>query len=84
MCRNERPGWRRCGEARASRWILALRTHDALGADASHQDIAHGLFAALVTRARWRIEAPSIRLRVQRLARDARSLAASPPSRWFA
>jgi hypothetical protein len=83
ICGAGSPGWKLAGETRAPRWILALRVHDALGAGASHQDIAHALFGGLVTRKRWRTEAPSIRLRVQRLARTARTLAARSPRAWF-
>ncbi len=70
-------------ERRAGRWILALRAHDAIAAGASHQDIARCFFAPLIVSRRWRVDAPSIRLRVQRLVRSAHALAALPASDWF-
>ncbi len=71
-------------EQRAGRWILALRTHDAVVAGASQQDIAHCFFGAMVVSRQWRKHAPSIRHRVYRLVRSARALAASQPASWFA
>lgn len=63
-------------EARASRWILLLRTHDALAAGAGQREIAERLLDRDAGVRRWRIEAPALRSRVQRLAREARKMAA--------
>lgn len=62
-------------EARARRWILMLRTHDALTAGASQRAIAAELLGSGATRQRWRVEAPSVRSQVQRLVRAARWMA---------
>jgi hypothetical protein len=77
------PTWRCKADLRAPRWIIALRAFDALAAGASHQDLARGLFGTLVGPSPWRIEAPSIRLRVQRLAKLARRSAARSTRDWF-
>jgi hypothetical protein len=69
-------------EARTQRWALILRTHDALEAGASQRDIAECLFS-LDKLSRWRIEAPSSRLRVQRLVAAARMTASVDPRRWL-
>ncbi len=71
-------------EQRAGRWILALRTHDALAAGANQQDIAHCFFGSVTASRQWRRHTPSIRHRVYRLVRSSQLLAASPPSDWFA
>lgn len=63
-------------EARASRWILLLRTHDALAAGAGQREIAERLLDRDAGGRRWRVEAPALRSRVQRLVRDARQMAA--------
>lgn len=63
-------------ERRAGRWILLLRTYDALVAGATQQDIAEGVFSLDGTEGRWRVKAPSVRSRVQRLVREARRMAA--------
>ncbi|MDB5584962.1 MAG: hypothetical protein JWR80_10138 [Bradyrhizobium sp.] len=69
-------------EARAQRWALILRTYDAMEAGASQRDIAECLFS-LSTVSRWRVEAPSCRLRVQRLVAAARMTANVNPRRWL-
>jgi hypothetical protein len=58
-------------EARAARWVLLLRTADALAAGATQRDIAAVLLAGPMG-ARWRVEAGSVRSRAQRLVRLAR------------
>lgn len=63
-------------ERRAARWILLLRTHDALAAGASQRDIAAALLGREAAERRWRVEAPSLRSRAQRLVREARAMAA--------
>jgi hypothetical protein len=62
-------------EQRAARWILLLRTYDALAAGASQRDIAEGLLG-LEPIGRWRLQASSLRSRAQRLVREARQMAA--------
>lgn len=62
-------------EPSARRWILALRVHDALAADASQREIAAALLSDAATEARWRVHAASVRSQVQRLVRVARALA---------
>ena len=63
-------------EARAGRWILALRTRDALAAGADQRKIAAVLLSAEVGEPGWRTHYPSLRSRVQRLVRAARSMEA--------
>ncbi|HEX4736697.1 MAG TPA: DUF2285 domain-containing protein [Allosphingosinicella sp.] len=62
-------------DARAPRRILLLRAHDALNAGARQRDIAEMLLSAEAREPRWRLAAPSLRSRVQRLVRDARAMA---------
>lgn len=62
-------------ETRAWRWILELRVYDALQQGASQREIAGALFAARSSYSRWRLEAPTVRLQVQRLVRRARTMA---------
>ena len=63
-------------EQRAARWILMLRAHDALVAGAGQREIAARLLGHAAAERRWRVEAPSLRSRAQRLAREARRMAA--------
>lgn len=63
-------------ERPAGRWILLLRTFDALAAGASQRDIAERLFGLEAAGRRWRVEASSVRSRVQRLVREGRRMAA--------
>lgn len=63
-------------EARARRWILLLRTHDALVAGADQREIAEQLLDRDAIEGRWRVRAPALRSRAQRLAREARRTAA--------
>jgi hypothetical protein len=63
------------GRSRNRRLVLLLRTWDALQAGATQREIAGVLLSAEAAQARWRTEAPSLRLRAQRLAGGARSLA---------
>jgi len=60
-------------EARAARWILELRVHDALASGAGQREIAAVLLSQTAAESRWRINVPSVRLQVQRLVRSARS-----------
>lgn len=63
-------------EARAKRWLLMLRAHDALAAGANQRAIAAELLRGAASRERWRVEAPSLRSQVQRLVKGARRMAA--------
>lgn len=62
-------------EARAKRWLLMLRAHDALAAGAGQREIAAELLSREVGELRWRSRSPSVRSRVQRLVRNARLMA---------
>ncbi|MEQ7874246.1 DUF2285 domain-containing protein [Sphingomonas sp. ASV193] len=62
--------------ARAARLARLLRVSDALATDASQRRIAEHLFDSDAAKARWRIELPTVRLQVQRLVRQARTMAA--------
>lgn len=59
-------------EASARRWILTLRTHDALTGGANQREIAAELLSDAAGGERWRIHASSVRSQVQRLVRAAR------------
>ena len=63
-------------EARAGRFVLMLRAHDALASGATQREIAAELLSAEASEARWRVSAPTVRSRVQRLVRNARAMAA--------
>ena len=69
FCRSLHPG-----EARARRWLLQLRAHDALTAGADQREIASVLLSAEASEPRWRIRSPSVRSQVQRLVRGARRM----------
>lgn len=60
---------------RASRWVLALRTWDALASGACQREIAGELLSRSVSASRWRVREPSIRSQAQRLVRAGRLLA---------
>jgi len=62
-------------EARAKRWLLMLRAHDALAAGADQREIAAELLSREAGEPRWRSRCPSVRLQVQRLVRGARHMA---------
>lgn len=62
-------------EARAKRWLLMLRAHDALTAGAGQREVAMVLLSAEAGELRWRSHSPSVRSQVQRLVRGARSMA---------
>ena len=71
-------------EIRAQRWILELRTADALNANASQQEMARVFFGQTISEKKWRTESPSYRLRTQRLVRKARQHLSEPFSGpWF-
>ncbi|HEY7810909.1 MAG TPA: DUF2285 domain-containing protein [Allosphingosinicella sp.] len=61
-------------EPRAARWIMTLRAYDALTAGASQREIAEALLSRDAALSRWRVAAPSLRSRVQRLVRTAREM----------
>jgi Uncharacterized conserved protein len=82
--RGDMPAPLRPRESRAARWILELRTADALVAGASQKRIAEVLFGESVTLRRWRVESASYRSRVQRLVKAAQQYLADPFSGpWF-
>lgn len=62
-------------ERRAGRWVQMLRVLDAITAGASQRDIAIVLFGRDTVAAEWRGVSDHLRLKVQRLAREARRLA---------
>ena len=62
-------------ETRARRFILMLRASDALAAGATQREIAATLLSAEASSARWRVSAPTLRARAQRLVRGARLMA---------
>lgn len=71
-------------ERRAPRWVLELRTADALAAGASQQDMARQFFGRAVSGARWRLESASYRSRIRRLVRLARQYVDDPfHGPWF-
>ena len=82
--RGEMPARLHPREVRAARWILELRTADALAAKATQHDMARIFYGTAVERDRWRINSASYRLRVQRLVKTARRYLADPLSGpWF-
>ncbi len=82
--RGEMPAPLRPRESRAPRWILELRTADALAAGASQKSIAEVLFEQNFTARRWRVDSASYRSRVQRLVKVAQHYLADPLSGpWF-
>lgn len=66
--------------AQARRMALLLRVHDALADGASQRALAGLLFGEHHLGARWRIDAPAYRLRVQRLVQAARRMARQHPA----
>jgi hypothetical protein len=62
-------------EPRAARQVMLIRAADALAAGARQREIAAVLIDPDAGRAAWRIERPDLRLRAQRLVRDARGYA---------
>lgn len=63
-------------DTRAGRFILMLRAHDALADGATQREIAATLLSAEAATERWRVSAPTLRARAQRLVRAARFMAA--------
>ena len=71
-------------EHRAARWILELRTADAMLSGATHQEMAEVFYRSAARQPAWRSENHSLRLRVQRLVRTARRNLADPlGGPWF-
>lgn len=60
---------------RAGRWTRMLQTLDGILAGGSHRDIADAIFGAATVRSEWRGASDHLRLKVQRLVREARRLA---------
>ena len=69
-------------ERRARRWLLILRTHDALAAGATQRDIAETLLG-MTSGPRWRVTEPGYRRRAQRLVEAARRMARADPILWL-
>jgi hypothetical protein len=63
-------------DSRATRFVLMLRTADALASGAVQRDIAAELLDPDARKSRWRVRSPSLRGRVQRLVGSARAMAA--------
>jgi hypothetical protein len=63
-------------EARAKRFVLMLRGHDAVAAGADQREIAAVLLSRSAHEPRWRTTVPSVRSQAQRLVRGARYLVA--------
>jgi hypothetical protein len=61
-------------EPRVDRWVLMLRAYDLGQAGASQREIAASLFGAERVACEWRTTSDSLRLRVQRLLRDAAAM----------
>lgn len=71
-------------EVRAPRWVLELRTADALAAGASQQEMARHFFGTAICASRWRLENASYRSRIRRLVRLARTYLDDPfHGPWF-
>jgi hypothetical protein len=62
-------------EKRASRWGRMLQALDGAVAGATHREIASTIFGADLVRSEWRGASDHLRLKVQRLLREARRLA---------
>ena len=71
-------------EPRAGRWVLELRTADALESGASQSEMARAFFRDAIAEKGWRSDNASYRLRIQRLVRTATRLLADPfAGPWF-
>jgi len=62
-------------ERRASRWARMLQALDGTEAGATHREIANTIFGMELVRSEWRGASDHLRLKVQRLVREARRLA---------
>lgn len=62
-------------DRRMDRWLLALRTFDALRAGASHREVAIALFGRALVTAEWGSRTDSLKSRVRRLMKLASHLA---------
>ena len=58
-------------ETKAERWVMMLRAHDLNAVGASQREIAGELFGAVAASTEWRTRSDFLRLRIQRLLRDA-------------
>src|SRR3546814_12479779 len=66
------------GSTRAPRWVLELRTADAIATGATQHEIAQAFFGSAVASERWRKESSPYRSRVQRLVKAAQRRLADP------
>lgn len=62
-------------EPRSIRWVLLLRAWDGIARGVDQRCIARHLLGREADEPRWRLEAPALRSRAQRLVRDARRMA---------
>ena len=62
-------------EVRAPRWVAMLRAYDGVAAGATQRDVAETLLSRDAAVRRWRVAAPTVRSRAQRLVRAARLMA---------
>ena len=60
-------------ETKVERWVMMLRAHDLSAQGASQREIARELFGPGVS-AEWRVRSDFLRLRIQRLLRDASAM----------
>lgn len=61
-------------EPKAQRWVLLLRTADALAGGASQRHLAEALLSRSASQSDWRSRDPPLRSQAQRLVRSARCL----------
>lgn len=73
--RAELPPSLRPTERRASRWAKMIQALDGVVAGGSQREIAIAIFGADLVRSEWRGASDHLRLKVQRLVREARRLA---------
>jgi hypothetical protein len=61
-------------ETKAERWVMMLRAHDLSAYGASQREIAGELFGCAAASTEWRARSDFLRLRIQRLLRDANAM----------
>lgn len=75
LCRLGRlPGSLFLPERRAARWVELLRAHDARRSGARYRELAVALYGAQAVASEWRGASDFMRLRVQRMMREAERL----------
>ena len=73
--RRQLPSTLRQSEKRALRWAKMVQALDGMVAGGSQREIAVALFGEPIVRAEWRGASDHLRLKIQRLVREARRLA---------